>query len=45
MTPAIHTAKKAGIDFRVHEYAHDPRSASYGEEVAGKLGIDSNYVY
>ena len=45
MTPAINTAKKAKIDFRIHEYEHDPKSKSYGEEAASKMGVDSNRVF
>lgn len=45
MTPAINTAKRAHISFQIHEYEHDPTSASYGEEAAIKLGIDSNRVF
>jgi Cys-tRNA(Pro)/Cys-tRNA(Cys) deacylase len=29
----------------VHEYAHDPRTGSYGLEVAEKLGIDPARVF
>jgi len=45
MTPAINTAKKAKIDFRIHEYDHDPTSESYGEEAASKMDIDSSRVF
>jgi Cys-tRNA(Pro)/Cys-tRNA(Cys) deacylase len=45
MTPAINILKKARIDFQVHAYDHDPKSTSYGEEAASKLGIDSNRVF
>jgi Cys-tRNA(Pro)/Cys-tRNA(Cys) deacylase len=45
MTPAINAAKKAKIDFNIHEYAHDPKSDSYGEEAAEKLGLDPNLVF
>lgn len=39
-TPATVAAEKAGIAFSVHEYAHDPKAASYGLEAAEKLGIE-----
>jgi Cys-tRNA(Pro)/Cys-tRNA(Cys) deacylase len=39
-TPATSAAKAAGIDGRVHEYEHDPRTDSYGTEAAEKLGLD-----
>lgn len=45
MTPAINTAKRAKINFSIHEYDHDPAAASYGEEAADKLGTDPNQVF
>lgn len=39
MTPAIHSAKQAGIVFQLHEYPHDAAVASYGLEAAEKLGV------
>lgn len=45
MTPAIVTAEKANIKFRVHEYAHDPDADSYGKEAAAKLGIPPGRVF
>ena len=45
MTPAIETAKKANIAFRVHEYQHDPTAKSYGEEAADVLGISHDRVF
>jgi Cys-tRNA(Pro)/Cys-tRNA(Cys) deacylase len=45
MTPAINTAKKAKVDFKIHEYTHDPRAASYGQEAAEKLGINPDQVF
>lgn len=45
MTPAITAVKRAKIPYRIHEYAHDPASASYGEEAAHKLGIESARVF
>jgi Cys-tRNA(Pro)/Cys-tRNA(Cys) deacylase len=44
-TPAIDAAARAGIDFDVHEYAHDPRTPSYGLEAAEKLGLDAERVF
>ncbi len=40
MTPAIKAATKAGIAYRIHEYAHDPQAKSYGLEAAEKLGLE-----
>jgi Cys-tRNA(Pro)/Cys-tRNA(Cys) deacylase len=44
-TPAIVEAERAGIAFAVHEYAHDPKAASYGLEAAEKLGVDRERVF
>ena len=44
-TPAIASALRAGIAFRVHEYTHDPRAAAYGVEAAEKLGLDPSRVF
>ena len=44
-TPATAAAERAGIAFRVHEYAHDPRSPSYGLEAVEKLGLDAARVF
>ena len=45
MTPAVNAAKKAGIDYTMHEYDHDPASGSYGLEAAHKLGIAEARVF
>ncbi len=45
MTPAISAAKKAGIDFVVREYPHDPGASSYGLEAAEAMGIDPRRVF
>jgi Cys-tRNA(Pro)/Cys-tRNA(Cys) deacylase len=39
-TPAVTVAERAGIRFSLHEYEHDPRSTSYGDEAAEKLDVD-----
>jgi Cys-tRNA(Pro)/Cys-tRNA(Cys) deacylase len=44
-TPAIVAAERAGIAFRVHDYAHDPRAESFGTEAVEKLGIDPARVF
>lgn len=44
-TPAIAAASRAGIPFSVHEYEHDPRTASYGLEAAEKLRLDTARVF
>ena len=44
-TPATDAARKAGVAFTVHEYAHDPAAPSYGLEAATALGIDPARVF
>ena len=44
-TPAIAAAGRAGVPFRKHKYAHDPRAESYGLEAAEKLGLDPGCVF
>lgn len=45
MTPAIDLLKKAGAEFQVHSYAHDPKAPSYGLEAAQKLGLPVEQVF
>ena len=45
MTPAINAAKKAGIQYSVHQYEHDASSASYGEEAVIKLNQNPKQVF
>ncbi len=45
MTPAINLAKQRGLDYRLHEYAHDSNAASFGLEAAEKLGVDVTQVF
>ena len=44
-TPATVALTRAGIEFRLHEYAHDPRAESYGLEAAAALGLDPARVF
>lgn len=44
MTPAIDTAKAAKIEYKVHQYQHDP-GAAYGLEAAEKLGLAPQSVF
>ena len=44
-TPATTAARKAGVEHRVHEYAHDPSASSYGMEAAEALGLDPACVF
>ena len=45
MTPAVVAAQRAKIDFRLHEYEHDPAAPSYGLEAAEKLGVEPARVF
>ena len=45
MTPAIDAAKKAGIQYTLHEYSHDSQASSYGEEASNLLNISPNQVF
>ena len=45
MTPAVVAAERAGIRFTLHEYAHDPRTESYGLEAAEKTGVEPARVF
>ena len=44
-TPATVALTRAGVSFTLHEYAHDPRAASYGLEAAEALGLDPDQVF
>jgi Cys-tRNA(Pro)/Cys-tRNA(Cys) deacylase len=44
-TPAVRAAEEAGIAFTLHEYEHDPGSASYGDEVAAKLDVEPERLF
>ena len=44
-TTATVALERAGIPFTVHEYAHDPRAASYGREAAAALGVPAERVF
>jgi len=45
MTPAINAAKKAGIEFTLHDYPHDANAESYGLEAAEVMGVDPQRVF
>ncbi|MDP2609845.1 MULTISPECIES: Cys-tRNA(Pro) deacylase [unclassified Oceanobacter] len=45
MTPAVNAAKKAAVRFSLHEYQHDPKAASWGEEAAAALGLAPSQVF
>ena len=44
-TPATTALTAAGATFTVHEYDHDPRAESYGEEAAAAMGISPAQVF
>jgi len=44
-TPATVALSRAGIDFTLHEYTHDPRAESFGLEAAEALGLDPVRVF
>ena len=44
-TPATVALTRAGVDFTLHAYDHDPRASSYGLEAAQALGLDPARVY
>lgn len=45
MTPAVEAARRAGIDFEIAEYEHDPAAESYGLEAAEALGVPGEQVF
>lgn len=45
MTPAVVAARRANIEFTLHDYAHDPGVASFGLEAAAKLGLNPAQVF
>ncbi|GAA4721099.1 Cys-tRNA(Pro) deacylase [Nocardioides conyzicola] len=44
-TPATVALSRAGIEFTLHEYHHDPRAESYGLEAAEALGVELGRVF
>jgi Cys-tRNA(Pro)/Cys-tRNA(Cys) deacylase len=44
-TQATRAARAAGIDFRLHEYEHDPAHPAYGIEAAERLGQEHARVF
>jgi Cys-tRNA(Pro)/Cys-tRNA(Cys) deacylase len=44
-TPATNLLASKGVDFKAHEYSHDPNSHSFGLEAAEKLGVDPRRVF
>ncbi len=44
-TPATVALTRAGVEFTVHPYEHDPRAESYGLEAAEALGLTPEQVF
>jgi Cys-tRNA(Pro)/Cys-tRNA(Cys) deacylase len=44
-TPALVTLHRAGVEFTVHPYEHDPAAESFGMEAADALGLDPATVF
>lgn len=44
-TPAIALLVKKKVAHQVHEYDHDPRSASFGQEASDLLGVPAERVF
>jgi len=44
-TPATAMLQQAGVDFRVHEFDHEPSEKNYGIVAAEALGIDPEQVF
>jgi Cys-tRNA(Pro)/Cys-tRNA(Cys) deacylase len=44
-TPATVALTKAGVEFTLHPYDHDPAASSYGAEAAEALGLDPGHVF
>jgi Cys-tRNA(Pro)/Cys-tRNA(Cys) deacylase len=44
-TPATVALSRAGVDFTLHPYEHDPRAQSFGLEAAEALGVDPARVF
>lgn len=45
MTPAIELATKHKVAFTVHQYQHNSKAESYGDEAAVSLGVDPKQVF
>lgn len=45
MTPAVKFLDARGLPYSLHQYDHDTRAESYGNEAVEKLGFDENSVF
>ena len=44
-TPAMIVLRRAGVPFKVHEFAHDPAERHYGKAAADALGVEPDRVF
>lgn len=44
MTSAINQLKKLKIQFKIHQYEHDPNTTNYGQEAVNKLDPTLNVI-
>lgn len=44
-TPATAALERAGVDYSVHHYEHDPGATSHGLEAAAALGLPAEQVF
>lgn len=44
-TPATSALDRAGVSYKLHQYSHDSRAESYGDEAAAALGIDPRRLF
>ncbi|MFT4187284.1 MAG: Cys-tRNA(Pro) deacylase [Aeromicrobium sp.] len=44
-TRATQTLARAGVEFAVRAYEHDPRATSFGREAAQALGVEADRVF
>lgn len=45
MTPAVDQARRANLEFTLHEYEHEPGGDSWGMEAAQKTGVPADRVF
>jgi Cys-tRNA(Pro)/Cys-tRNA(Cys) deacylase len=44
-TPAIDELRRAGVEFQIHEFAHDPAEKNFGMVAAAALNLDPAQVF
>jgi Cys-tRNA(Pro)/Cys-tRNA(Cys) deacylase len=45
MTPAVSVVQEAGVVYALHEYEHDSRARSFGDEAVERLGWPAERVF